>query len=240
MPSRANLQNIVFVGLGTTTNDAETGEIWELAYCVRDFSANVETWAHFQIVHSGNGLDNISDARRIDRAERYRPKLALRAQTALLVLTDAVHKTGGRKPLFIADNATYIHSRVSRLMHRYGITEPWLYKPLDIESYVNGFLLGRGVFYGTSPGATVAFGDAITRPTVGSDLLGVPPEDFNRNTAIGQVAWSRARWDTMNQQSPYGYSGDAEWTPRYGGLLLGKAYDVNAPYRTTTEWTEAP
>jgi hypothetical protein len=77
---------------------------------------------------------------------------------------------------------------LTRLLYRSGLAPTWHYQPVDVETLVAGFLLGRSIVGHLDP--------AVRLPWSSSDLslaVGVDPAEFDRHTALGDVAWAWAQ-----------------------------------------------
>ena len=85
--------------------------------------------------------------------------------------------------------------RLALLLRAHGFEPPWHYHLIDVENLAVGYLAGRG----DNP-APDAIGRHVSLPWDSNALslaVGVDPDRFARHTAMGDVLWARAIYDTV-------------------------------------------
>lgn len=157
---------------------------WEFAAIRRTYTAMgwTEREFHCFISHRKNPwLGQLPDKFKADYLERYDAEAALTRCEAARVIYEA---TKGAH--IVGAVPSFDTPRLENLLVRHGFKPSWHYHLLDVETLAVGWLAGRG---------------ELVRPPWKSDKLsaaiGVDPGDFNRHTAMGDVKWIRAQWDTV-------------------------------------------
>ncbi|MCG7592417.1 exonuclease domain-containing protein [Mycobacterium sp. PSTR-4-N] len=177
------MSDIVFLdteALGLDPN----APVWEFA-AVRRFANGNTDRTEFFIRHEpepwASEFHAIAPAFYEDYAARYRSSDALDDQAAAVMIhmvTRGAH--------MVACNPVFDDPRLAQILRRNNIEPAWHYHPDDIASLAKGYLAARG---------------ELPAPPYNSNALslalGVDPDDYARHTAMGDVAWCMAQWDTV-------------------------------------------
>lgn len=210
--------NVVFLDTETTGLNPQLDQIWDVAWCFRDFETLTETWYQFYVQHDTGRAKSLPPEYLADYQERYRPDEAVsRAQIGWLLADTIKPAKGGPAPLLVGSNPQFDTRRLEGTFVEGRVEAPWLYKPFDVEAAVSGYLLGRAKAKNNryQPDAGILNSNALSR------ALGVEPANFNRHTGHGDVAWARAQFDRLFAGTEYAIDpvDQDEWSVRYGGVL---------------------
>ncbi|OIN80748.1 hypothetical protein [Mycobacterium malmoense] len=154
--------------------------IWEFAASRRLGPADYEV--HFTIQHDPAGwLNDMPEQFLADYHARYDETTAWCERAAAREIAAIT-----RDAIIAGSNPGFDIERLTKLLGRHGITPTWHYHPLDVPTLVQGYLAARG---------------ELPEPPWKSDglsaALGVDPAAFDRHTAMGDVRWVRAQYETV-------------------------------------------
>lgn len=175
--------------------------IWEFA-AIRRTEAGEETQYHFFIDHYPlPWYDSLPEQFQQDYRDRYRPSEALtrwHAAEKIIKATRGAHVVGA-VPSFDTVRLSKLLNQTGALLPP-GADDPWHYHLVDIENVIVGYLMGIGK-------QMVNHGDLdeldmdLIAPPWSSDTLSlavdIDPADYARHTAMGDVLWVRAQWDSV-------------------------------------------
>lgn len=156
-------------------------EIWEFAGRRREPDGTVEE-CHLFIFHDIKKPQHLptsffKDYRaRLPRLQDTTPRHI--AATIIQRFTLGAHLVGAN-PAFDAE-------KLGILLRAYDLEPHWHYHLIDIEALILGYLTGAGA--------------TVNPPWKSEDLskkIGVDPANFERHTALGDVAWVEAQWDVV-------------------------------------------
>lgn len=175
--------------------------IWEFA-AIRRLDPVGEVKTEFTIQHDPTGwLDDFPEEFAADYHARYDETQAWCERAAareIYAITKGAHIVGA-VPSFDAE-------RLAKLLRRNGIEPEWHYHLIDVENVVVGYLHGVAAraldeawMRGDEPDRALL--NRHLAPPWKSDQLsaavGVNPADYKRHTAMGDVLWTMAQWDTV-------------------------------------------
>lgn len=185
-----------------TTGLALTDDIWEFAAIRRD-PDGIETELHMFVEHAASKCNDLPESFRQDHVDRYRASEALPRGNAARAILGLFEDIGDGKPHVVGAVPNFDTERIARLLLDFGYLPPWHYHLIDVENLAVGYLQGR------LAEARALSGDRefrpnpsyiVTPPWDSDDLsraVGVDPEQFERHTAMGDVRWARAIYDTV-------------------------------------------
>lgn len=184
--------------------------IWEFA-AVRRFSWGSEDRTEFRIQHDpAHWLDEMAATPHgqqfvDDYRARYDTRDALTECDAAIMMNIVT-----KDALVIACNPMFDLPRIDRLIRKHAMEPAYHYHPLDISSVAlgaiaGGFQIANTVLFGiAAPGDVSQLSPPqwkLPPPPWKSDALaaavGVKAEDYRRHTAMGDVEWTMAQWDSV-------------------------------------------
>lgn len=159
--------------------------MWEFAAITRPslsrLSAGEQSIEFFTHHDPGDWLATLPDQFIADYMARFDETQAYCEASA----ARAIHKVTKGAHLVIC-NPVFDEPRLARLLRDNGLEPAWHYHPDDISSIVKGYLAARG---------------ELPNPPHKSDQLaraiGVEARDYRRHTAMGDVLWTKAQYDTV-------------------------------------------
>lgn len=179
-------QPIVFLDCETLGLDP-AAPIWEFACLRRDYDEDGSYFTRtveFFIQHDpAKWLDDpdYPDSFKQDYRDRFIREDAMPETVAASIIAAAVTDA-----VVHASNPMFDMERIAVLLGRSRMAPRWHYHPVDVPTLVQGFLAARG---------------ELPEPPWKSDrlseALGVIPADYARHTALGDVAWTVAMYDTV-------------------------------------------
>lgn len=177
------MPDIVFLDTETLGLDPYA-PIWELAAVRRNADTGEE---HEMVVHVEHRPErwvvDFPEKFLADYRARYTPTDAITPYEAAHTLNAFCYG----KPTLVGANPAFDTERIARQwLEPLGIDRPWHYHLMDIEAVAIGYLKAQGML---PPGPWKS--DQL------SALLGVSPDDYPRHTAMGDVNWVMAQWDTV-------------------------------------------
>lgn len=207
-PRTVDLMPAPLLFLDTETTGVELdADVWELA-AIRREPDGTELTLHLFIEHSADKCARLPEPFATDHLRRYHQGYGATGQVVRYVgpatagaelgalLTDRPHLVGA-----VPDFDAW---RLEPYLQAAGVTARWHYHLIDVENLAVGYLAGSSAMRDALvPGAT---GSLLADPTVMlppwdsnelSRLVGVPPEDFDRHTAMGDVLWAQAIYDAI-------------------------------------------
>jgi hypothetical protein len=161
--------------------------VWEFA-AIRRFANGNEDRTEFRIQHDPAGWlteEHFPARFRADYDARYvRSDAATEFDAAVMInlITRGAHIIGA-VPSFDTE-------RLAKLIRRHGMEPSWHYHLIDVENVIVGFLAGGSRYELCTPPYD---SNALSR------AVGVDPDTYNRHTAMGDVLWVRAQWDSIMQ-----------------------------------------
>lgn len=183
----------MFLDTETTGLDPERHEIWEVAYALATHDEEGGTLAIDEMVHFFLPVTLIgADSVALDIGkfwERHPVDLERKRRPAGFWLECLARDCAGRKIVGAVPN--FDTERLERLLRRAGLTANWHYHLIDIEALVLGYLVGlnRTPSRVPMPDRMLAWkSEELSR------RVGVPPEDYERHTAAGDVTWCIAQY----------------------------------------------
>lgn len=181
---------LAFVDTETTSLDRRTGEIWEVAIVRRDPDGTEQSYEarwypdlrHADPISLGmNGFyDRVPpQGKALDRADYGRTGHGWE-ETDLPAIAERIRVlTAGATLLGMVPSFDEV--RLERFLRGWNVVPTWHYQPIDVEALIAGHL-------GVQP--TYDSGDL-------SRAIGIDPEDYPRHTAMGDVRWTIACYDTL-------------------------------------------
>ncbi|MEW5810305.1 MAG: hypothetical protein AB1925_12710 [Actinomycetota bacterium] len=175
--------------------------IWEFA-AIRRTPEGRETAYHFFIDHYPlPWYDSLPEQFQQDYRDRYRPSEALtrwQAANQFIEATSGAHVVGA-VPSFDALRLSKLLNQTGALMPP-GADDPWHYHLVDVENVIVGYLVGVGK-QAVNDGRLPELDLTLIAPPWSSDELssavGIPADEFDRHTAMGDVLWVKAQWDAV-------------------------------------------
>lgn len=157
--------------------------IWEIYAIRRNARTHEETELYLQVTHDpANWLDRLDEPFLTDYRTRFKPEMAVpRIDTAFTVYEftrEAI--VVGRVPNFDTERIEH------QLLRPALLPTPWHYATIDVGTMALGYLAGRGELI-PPPWTSDALAAAI----------GVNPNAYHRHTAIDDVRWVKAQYDTI-------------------------------------------
>ncbi|HOW94058.1 MAG TPA: hypothetical protein PLF91_06170 [Mycolicibacterium fallax] len=157
--------------------------IWEFAAIRvnRDGTLTREQ-LHFQILHKpGNWPEALPDR----FADDYRARFDMQAAIPPAMAAREIQRiTDGA--IIAGSNPSFDTQRLTALLARFDLIPGWHFHPLDIPSMVVGWV-----------SALDCDGHLTWKSDNLSALTGVPPGNYSRHTALGDVQWCLAQWQAM-------------------------------------------
>lgn len=205
---------IVFLDVESTGLEFDD-EVWEFAAIRREPDGSEREWEYF-VDHDPAKCKALPEPFFSDHHKRF-PALhdgtwgdgVISRQRLCGELVGTIME--GRPHVIAAVPAFDTERMLGRLLreiwHLKATELPWHYHTADIENFVSGYLLASAeAMYSGSGGNDDVIDRAnelldIAAPPWSSDDLsravGVEPSDFQRHTAMGDVRWCRAQWDSI-------------------------------------------
>lgn len=203
------MSGVCFIDTETTSLDAETGEIWEVALIERrprtESAAHAAGFHYVDVEHRWLLPVDLTHADPVSLeiggfAARHPQGHEMSCFTGdvaghedhvltpiesfvaqLMALTEGAHIVGAV--------ISFDDERLRRLLrHKAGLESRWHYHTIDIEAMTVGFLLGHGIL---SP---------VQLPWKSTELslaVGVDPTRYETHTALGDARHVRDLWDVM-------------------------------------------
>lgn len=173
-----------FVILDTETlGTSNTAPTWEFAAVRRFADSSEDDSIEFFIRHDPDLADpDLPESFLADYRDRYIADDALDEQSAAAMIHFVT-----RGAELIVCNPVFDEPRLAAFLRRNGIEPEWHYHPWDIASVALGFVCGRDGSPPTFPWKSDALADAA----------GVPTAEYRRHTAMGDVLWTIAQWDSI-------------------------------------------
>lgn len=173
-----------FVILDTETlGTSPTTPTWEFAAVRRFADGSDDDSIEFFIRHDQSLADpDLPESFLVDYRDRYVEDDALDEQSAAALIHFVT-----RGAVMVACNPVFDEPRLAAFLRRNGIEPEWHYHPLDIASIALGFVCGRD-------------GKPPELPWKSDGLAyaaGVTTADYRRHTAMGDVQWTLAQWDSI-------------------------------------------
>jgi len=175
---------LVFIDTETTSLDAETGEIWEVAAIRRDADASIQVrWRWFLPVTLDHADPVSLDIGRFH--DRHPQGLTYKGGDEHCNTLDGFFAqfdkfTQGAH--LVGNVVSFDEERLHRLYRRHGHTPGWHYHLVDVEALIAGRL-------------------QIEPPWKSVDLsaaIGVEvPDDDRKHTALGDAEWAMAMYDAV-------------------------------------------
>lgn len=161
----------------------EADPIWEVSAALIHPDGTILDCADMLVVHYPNDdwIDKRPEAMQADYAARYSSRhawLPSQAAKRIQAITDGAIVAGS--------NPMFDMIRLARLLHRSAYLPKWHYHPMDIPDLVHGYLRGRGI--------------TVEQPWKSDRLsaaAGINPDDYQRHTAGGDVAWCLDMYRTV-------------------------------------------
>lgn len=173
-----------FVILDTETlGTSSTAPTWEFAAVRRFADGSPDDSTEFFIRHDPSLADpDLPESFLADYRDRYIADDALDEQSAAAM----IHLVTRGAELVIC-NTVFDEPRLAAFLLSNGIEPEWHYHPWDIASVALGFVCGRDGSPPTFPWKSDQLADAA----------GVPTAEYRRHTAMGDVLWTLAQWDSI-------------------------------------------
>lgn len=169
--------------------------IWEFAAITRDEDGH-EDHAEFQIRHDpADWLYTLDEQFQDDYQARYSLTDAIDPNVAAYMIHLV---TRGR--VIIGCNPSFDLERIGQLFIDHGRTPAWHYRPLCVTTLAAGALHAAKDVYHGRPGFTDYTAELLALPWSSdriSKAIGVDPDDYPRHTAMGDVEWVAAQYDSI-------------------------------------------
>lgn len=173
--------DLVFVDTETLGLDV-AAPVWEFAAMRCRTDGTIIDGDGFMIDHEpGDWLATLDDPFASDYRNRYRRDHALPPQYAARAIEWIT-----RGAMVLGSNPDFDMLRLGNLLEDHGFTPSWHYHPMDIPTFVHGYLVGQG-----RPPAPPWKSNGL------SEALGVDPAAYNRHTAMGDVLWCHAQYQRV-------------------------------------------
>ena len=182
-----------------TTGLGPDRHIWEIAAILRN-PDGTETEYHAFVQHDQDRAASLPESFRTDHDARYVEGRALTPAGVVDDLTILLRTDGGYhdRPHIVGAVPSFDTQILEMLFGYHGHKIPWHHHIQDAETLSLGYVAALAREY---PGSRFADYMKAGAPPVDSDklsaLIGVEPAQFERHTAMGDVRWSRAMWDTV-------------------------------------------
>jgi DNA polymerase III epsilon subunit-like protein len=214
------MRRVIFADVETTTDDPETGHVWEIAFIVRDPDrADVEHLWHVRPpLATANPVaigPRIGDYYRRCAVSRMSPTAA---KTLTGPDTDEVGLFTDRASVactvahllpgctFVAANPAFDAGFLNRFLRENDQCPTWDYHLRDIGSLVTGYIAGRiaaararlqaGELVG-GRGASPEFWPASAKLTDMAKAVGISPDAYELHTALGDARLGRDVYDAV-------------------------------------------
>lgn len=197
------MSDIVFLDTETLGTEIDS-PIWELA-AIRRHADGSETPLHIFIDHDPDpwmSNPKFPESFKDDYRARYSVYKSMSRTDAAGVLKNFL--TG--RPHIVGAVTNFDTERIAHQLFRpKGIGEVWNYHLIEIENQIVGYL--RAVSELMDKFGTTRLGDLppikelFKLPWNSNDLsraIGVDPDQFDRHTAMGDVRWVMAQYDTIH------------------------------------------
>jgi hypothetical protein len=195
---------VVFLDTETTGLDRASDDIWEFAAVRRD-RAGVSTW-YCQVEHDLAKAAQLPDRFRADHDARYDPDLALTRDQFTELIGRVFETPDGagyhERPHVVGAVPDFDLTIIERVIGRHGNDVPWHHHIADVENLAAGYL--QGVIAGQRDhrrGLGLPDREPFPSPPWDSEALsraiGVDPDQYSRHTAMGDVLWAMAIYDTV-------------------------------------------
>ena len=162
--------------------------VWEFAAVRRHADSKPDVRVEFQIRHEPEPW--LTTMEKDPRGKRFAGDYRARYKRSSAILEPHAAKTIDqvtRGAIPIASNPGFDLTRLEALLRRNGIEPGWHFHPMDIPSLVLGYLYGAG----RCPAGPPWKSDVL------SDALGVNSKDYARHTAMGDVEWTLAQYESV-------------------------------------------
>lgn len=157
--------------------------IWEFAAVRRFGDGASDDSTEFFIRHDpGEWLTQLAASFREDYETRYEARDALDEQSAAAMIHFVT-----RGAQLVGCNPGFDVERLAALLRRNGIEPEWHYHPWDIASVALGYACGRD---GRPP-------EQPWKSDHLANTVGIDTDSYRRHTAMGDVQWTLAQWDTI-------------------------------------------
>lgn len=188
------MADIVFLDTETLGLDPDA-PIWEFAamrritsgpeidaITVEGMRAEIRRDVHLFILHDpADWVDSLPKQFQDDYFGRYDETAAFCERFAAREI-DLITRGGH----IVGCNPGFDIERLAKLLRRNHIEPSWHYHPDDISSVAKGYLAAKG-----------QLPEAPQKSDELSAALGIDPADYPRHTAMGDVLWTMAQWDTV-------------------------------------------
>lgn len=189
---------LIFLDCETTGLDPDD-PIWELAAIRRDPDGTC-TELNVFVDHDVRSAEKLPDSFRRDHDRRYDPAAAVSpARLVGLVLDLFAAPVDYRERAHVVGAVpSFDTERVGRLIRQGGHDLPWHHHLIDVETLAVGYIVASAREYpGSRASDFVAAGMPPFDSDALSDVMGVDPGRFARHTAMGDVRWAMAIYDTV-------------------------------------------
>lgn len=178
--------DITFLDIETMGLDP-AAPVWEFAAMRRQTAGSFtcDSWTHMFIQHDPSSwLDDPEwpDNFKADYRARFEPDTAMPEAGAAKIIATYIDDGA----VIHGSNPAFDMERLERLLRRNGIEPGWHYHPVDVPTLAQGYLAARR-----------ELPEGPWKSDTLSKAAGIDPADYDRHTALGDVRWTQALYDTV-------------------------------------------
>lgn len=193
---------LIFLDTETTGLDL-SDDIWEFAAIRREGDGTPDVPLHMFIEHSAEKASALPEKFLADHNARYEPEHAVSHRDAARLIHRHLRPSAdGQRAHIVGSVPNFDTERIGFMFAAHGLSIPWHYHLIDVETLAVGFRHGRAV--GQADGNT-GMRSKVYRPDLPlpwssddlSESVGVTPPTDARHTAMGDAEWARDLWDRI-------------------------------------------